>query len=1074
MVINDETKYCPSTVTSNNKGTYNWPRTVVNNTVTVTCESLNHNYDVRPQSASYTCTQDGAWSLLNTSNCQYTSDTTKILQQYAMINLTMLETEILSSVQHFREYISNGTILKDAMDFVFAVNTIEIYAQQANSPVNAVLIDVVNSLIQLPRWYLRQADLIQGSLKKLRNSSEQLALSVLPTTNHKSNIAIEVFAMEKESFNGMKCTWYVNVEDVGDKWFSCNTNSDRDVGLHGKRIEASITIPASLFRQLDEKEIVDKANIFIAMHVNSNLFAIDRERDGREDVTSSVVGAKLLEMTIDNLTDPIFVMVRTPPSLAYEVTPFEPVRWDERLNNGSGMWTSNGCKFSHQLSEHVVFSCNNFGYFGLLQDISHMKSLEINAKFKLSNASIYVGSFILFISLFVCILTYLFCYKSIQMPKKAKHSLINMWISILMLCFMYVFGIYQTEDVRLCEIVGMILHYFTLCTLLWMCVGVNCMYKRLTKNNEIGLSDDNLPSDQPIQKPILGLYLVGWGVALIICGLSAAINIREYSSPNHCFLRTGPALSALYIPFGILTVFLSIFFLLIRCAIYNLDTNGHLSEGTQATEHVDLDLLEPNFPHSSTRSLSTKTTTEDEIEDPEHAPSAQLKAHMIYFLLYVMTWLSCAFATTSPFHLISKEEDMFSISFAILSTTLSAFTLFFYCVARNDVRTKWMEWCRWVKRKHFRSRNISDTTPQITSVQIQPAVVNVPLEMAVTSRTSSRASSNHTKSNSHNSNILKGAVDLNGSFSDCGAKINNVNLIVLHRAQYRTSVIPNIIENPTNAAEVFYNPHQSIVARKFFKRQKRNMLKKNNLTQRPRDLNSDTASVFSDKTTKDMFSTNSKVNNTNIHVECVNATPQKNPNLLEVNNEDFCRKKETNRSKVRKKHNNRKQKTAEEFNSSENSDLEGPKSNVLQDETITKDVSDTSSIHYFYEEDYGTGTVRRRPKKCDEILQPSEDSCSGTNESVARIYVNPSHDFLLERKNGTQSRGSSVSVSDLDELYQQIRRGPKIAYKNDRKRGGIGCLSDSEVTSYVSNVKFVTNGEETVASSCSDDIETTV
>lgn len=382
-----------------------------------------------------------------------------------------------------------------------------------------------------------------------------------------------------------------------------------------------------------------------------------------------------------------------------------------------------------------------------------------------------------------------------------------------MLCFMYVFGIYQTEDVQVCEIVGMILHYFTLCTLLWMCVGVNCMYKRLTKNNEIGLSDDNLPNDQPIQKPILGLYLVGWGIALIICGLSAAINIKEYSSPNHCFLRSGAALSALYIPFGILTAFLAIFFLLIRCAIYNLDTNGHLSEGTQATEHVDLDLLEPNFPNSSTRSLSTKTTTDDdEIEDPEHAPAAQLKAHIIYFLLYVMTWLSCAFATISPFHLIASEEDLFSISFAILSTTLSAFTLFFYCVARNDVRTKWMQWCRWMKRKHFRSRNVSDTTPQIP-IQTN---VNVPIEVpVVTSRTSSRASSNHTKSNSHNSNILKGAVDLNGSFSDNGARINNVNLIVLHRAQYRTNVIPNIIENPTNAAEVFYNPHQSIVARKF-------------------------------------------------------------------------------------------------------------------------------------------------------------------------------------------------------------------------------------------------------------------
>lgn len=109
--------------------------------------------------------------------------------------------------------------------------------------------------------------------------------------------------------------------------------------------------------------------------------------------------------------------------------------------------------------------------------------------------------------------------------------------------------------------------------------------------------DDDLSSEQPIRKPILGLYLVGWGIGLIICGLSAAINMNEYASPSHCFLRSGPALSALYIPFIILLLFLCVFFLLIKCSIYNLDANGHLSEGTQATEHVDIDLLELNFPN---------------------------------------------------------------------------------------------------------------------------------------------------------------------------------------------------------------------------------------------------------------------------------------------------------------------------------------------------------------------------------------------------------------------------------------------------------------------------------------------
>lgn len=101
----------------------------------------------------------------------------------------------------------------------------------------------------------------------------------------------------------------------------------------------------------------------------------------------------------------------------------------------------------------------------------------------------------------------------------------------------------------------------------------------------------------------MGLYLVGWGVALIVCGLSAAINVREYASHSHCFLRTGPALSALYVPFAILFLFMVVFFLLVRCAISNLDLShgGHLSEGIvfqynmQFTLQPLTALLCPNF-----------------------------------------------------------------------------------------------------------------------------------------------------------------------------------------------------------------------------------------------------------------------------------------------------------------------------------------------------------------------------------------------------------------------------------------------------------------------------------------------
>lgn len=172
-VISDGTKYCPVALTSNNKGTYNWPKTIVNNTVTLPCQSLHLNYNISIQKASYHCSSTGDWSNLNTSLCSYTSDTTKILEQFSKVN-----TSIEESAKHFRNYTLNRTIFKDAMDLVFAVLTIENYIKYAptESYVNVgnSLVDVLNNIMELPRFYIRETDLTFGISKKLLDAMESL------------------------------------------------------------------------------------------------------------------------------------------------------------------------------------------------------------------------------------------------------------------------------------------------------------------------------------------------------------------------------------------------------------------------------------------------------------------------------------------------------------------------------------------------------------------------------------------------------------------------------------------------------------------------------------------------------------------------------------------------------------------------------------------------------------------------------------------------------------------------------------------------------------------------------------
>jgi len=429
------------------------------------------------------------------------------------------------------------------------------------------------------------------------------------------------------------------------------------------------------------------------------------------------------------------------------------------------------------------------------------------------------------------------------------------------------------------------------------------MYKKLTKPGLDVIPDDELP-DQPIPKPLLGLYLVGWGVALIICGISGAINLREYAGYSHCFLTSGPALAALFIPSGILILHLLFFLLLIRRAIQNVDTNAQLSEGTQATENMDLELLEPNVnPSGDRNSIRSTQTMSSDIEDSEHSQFTQWKGQVIMLVLYLISWSSAAAVTIKPFNSMPFEETVFAVIYAIATSSLGVFVLFFYGIARNDVRTQWLKMQCWLeKRKNrcCRTRSVCDANAAIPT---QPLVQNFvpPLSNSqatqVISDTNSVASSRNTNQSQqiyNSSKLADFAANRENMPAVSAVNTKAANLVVMHRHQYRSNNSVTTYTEPSSACvEMFYNPHQSGVARKFFKKQRRHATaKKNNLGPRKQGdggATSDGGSCVSiprptakinNSLERSILSSSAKVNNTNIHVELNPINDIKNVNIL--------------------------------------------------------------------------------------------------------------------------------------------------------------------------------------------------
>ncbi|XP_023288485.1 adhesion G protein-coupled receptor A3, partial [Orussus abietinus] len=907
IVISDDTRYCPLTVTRNNKGIYSWPRTVVGWKVELPCEGsrLSGLMMQTPLRASYQCNGMGQWEDLNTESCPYVSHTTKVLEQFSKVNLSLTKGNLLETTKKFKNYTSDGSKLTDPIEIHFITQTIENYLRflGEEKELGTILVDVISSVMNLPKEILKMAEVGYDSCTRLIRAVETITELTPMIQSHKKNMALEKFRVRRENFKGLTCTWYSTTVSSSDSETSrtlhCATNNrTTPVNTKDKTIEASIQLPASLLTHLEG--FVVTHNLVISMYRDSGLFP-NVLPDSKMDVTSSVIGTKLNGTAIGNLLEPVYVMLKA-PLYHYTGSRPRPVVWDSTTNGTSG-WSNEGCQLSDLVNNLIIFRCNRLGYYGLLQDTSYISRKEgslTGAKFRYSNPAIYIGSIVAITCLALTSVTYAICYASIVMPKRAKHCVVNTWVAIALLCFLYSIGIHQTENISLCQGVGLVLHYLSLCCLLWMAVSASNMYGRLSKSDIDTMPDEEL-ADQPIQKPLLGLYLVGWGIALIICGISGAINLREYAGYSYCFLSSGPALAALFVPAVILIVYLTVFHLLIRCAIRSTDLNARLSEGTQATENVDLELLEPNVTSAPDgASIRTSRTVSSEVEDLEHSQITQLKGQIIILILYLIAWSSGAMVIAKPFSTyFLHEETAFSILYAVSTGTLGLFIFFFYGIARSDVRYQWLRMRCWLRRKKSRccrTRSVSDANPPVSA---QPLVQNIPtltsnqLIQATPSGLTGATDSN-SLSSSRRTNITRGcditlkvASDLNSTDS---TKAANVNLVVLHRRQYRCNNSVTTYAEPTPACvDMFYNPRQSGVARKFFKKQRRHT--KNNNSSNNNNNNSgnlgprkqgdggatsDGGSCvsiprpvkFRTETGRSIFGgSGAKVNNTNIHVE---------------------------------------------------------------------------------------------------------------------------------------------------------------------------------------------------------------
>lgn len=126
MVLSNDTQYCVTNSITNNKGLYSWPQLLTNRTASVPCTS--------GEGMAYRhCFEDGTWGEANTTECSYISNVTKLLQQFALLNVSLVQYSAVNATERLAMLIRERTYpiaeISDPDDVMFIAQAITNYMQ---------------------------------------------------------------------------------------------------------------------------------------------------------------------------------------------------------------------------------------------------------------------------------------------------------------------------------------------------------------------------------------------------------------------------------------------------------------------------------------------------------------------------------------------------------------------------------------------------------------------------------------------------------------------------------------------------------------------------------------------------------------------------------------------------------------------------------------------------------------------------------------------------------------------------------------------------------------------------------
>ncbi|XP_030688056.1 adhesion G protein-coupled receptor A3 [Globicephala melas] len=722
VVLESSAQYCPPERVVNNKGDFRWPRTLAGITAHLQCTRNTHSGGIYPGNAQderkawRRCDRGGFWADDDYSRCQYANDVTRVLYMFNQMPLNL--TNAVATARQLLAYTVEAANFSDKMDVIFVAEMIEKFGrftkEEKSKELGDVMVDIASNIMLADDRVLGLAQREAKACSRIVQCLQRIATYRLANGAHvystySPNIALEAYVIKAAGFTGMTCTVFQKVaatdrtgfSDYGrrdpdgnlDKQlsFKCNvSNTFSSLALKNTIVEASIQLPPSLFSPKQKREVRPSDDSLYKLQLiafrNGKLFpatgnSTNLADDGkRRTVVTPVILTKIDGVNIDTHHIPVNVTLRR---IAHGADPVA-AQWDFDLLNGQGGWTSNGCRILCSDENITTIQCYSLSNYAVLMDLTGSELYTQAAN--LLHPVVYTTAVILLFCLLVVIVSYIYHHSLIRISLKGWHMLVNLCFHIFLTCVIFVGGVTQTRNASVCQAVGIILHYSTLATVLWVGVTARNIYKQVTRKAKRCQDPDELP---PPPRPMLRFYLIGGGIPVIVCGITAAANIKNYGSrPNapYCWMAWEPSLGAFYGPASFITFvncmyFLSIFIQLKR----HPERKYELKEPSEEQQRL---AANENGEVNHQDSLSVSLISTSALEN-EHTFHSQLLGASLTLLLYVALWMFGALAVSLYYPL----DLVFSFFFGATCLSLSAFIVVHHCVNREDVRLAWIMTC---------------------------------------------------------------------------------------------------------------------------------------------------------------------------------------------------------------------------------------------------------------------------------------------------------------------------------------------------------------------------------------------